>query len=148
MLQVTDVETFALAVDARVREFEWGVDPARLFGVRIRRGQIVLVPFWSGVAREIPRWLAPPDECVALALDTSGWAAPMDDDPDAPRPSQHPERRRIHHTALVYGDNADDEIGVLTYDDGIPKVMKGAVGDVPVLMFACWNRRRRERPGQ
>ncbi|MGQ0824666.1 MAG: hypothetical protein ACT4OX_06515 [Actinomycetota bacterium] len=143
MLQVRDLDAFALAVDARVRLLPLGCDPARLFGVRVRDERIILVPFWSGVAREIPPWLTPPDGCVALALDTSGWAAPMDGDgiEETGRASRHPERKRIHHTALVYGDHPDDEIGVLTYEDEPPQIMRGALGAVPELMTACWARR-------
>jgi hypothetical protein len=133
----------ALAIDARVRALPPGLDPARLFGVRLRAGSpddFVLVPFWSGVAREIPAWLSPPRGVVAIALDTGGWAAPLDDIVASGRPSRHPGRRRIHHTAIVYGDGRD--ISVLRYDeDDEPQVLDGAVGLVYELLVACWTRR-------
>jgi hypothetical protein len=140
-----DVDALALAVDERVLALPEGLDPARCFGVRLRDHGFVLVPFWSGVARELPYGLTPPDGCWAIALETAGWAAPLEDDPDAVRPSAHPQRRRMHHTALVYGDGID--VGVLRCGDGAPQVMRGAVGVVPDLMLACWARRRESRIG-
>ena len=61
MLTIADPVALALAVDARVCALPPGCDPARLFAVRLRDGdEFVLVPFWSGVAREIPDWICPP----------------------------------------------------------------------------------------
>jgi hypothetical protein len=133
----------ARAVDARIQQLGEGCDPARLFGVRVRVDGFVLVPFWSGVAREIPFELRPPDGCVAIALDTGGWAAPMNDDGTVDgRPSQHPNRRRIRATTLVYGDMGID-VTVMTTDAGDEQVMRGGIGVVPERMRACWSRRRR-----
>jgi hypothetical protein len=139
--QIVDATAFALAVDERVRSLPPGCDPARLFGVRMREDGFVLVPFWSGIAREIPEWICPPRGVVAIALDTGGWAAPMEDDGSvAERPSRHPERRRIHHTALVYGAAAD--VSVLLYEGATePMVLEGAVGFVADLLLECWARR-------
>jgi hypothetical protein len=135
-----DFDALARAVDERVLELPDGSDPARLFGVRLRGDGFVLVPFWSGVAREMPA-LAPPDDCVAIAIECGGWAAPMEDDGSVrDRPSQHPERRRIHHTALVYGTGVD--VSVLRYEDELPLVLRDGVGAVLDLMRACWARRR------
>jgi anti-sigma factor RsiW len=141
MPEVSDPAALALAVDERVRSLPEGCDPARMFGVRLREDGFVLVPFWSGVAREIPDWICPPNGVVAIALDTGGWAAPMDDDGSVRiRPSRHPERRRIHHTALIHGSGED--ISVLRYDDDAePVVLEGAVGIVLDLLVACWSRR-------
>jgi hypothetical protein len=56
------------------------------------------------------------------------------------RPSRHPERRRIHHTAIVHGDTED--LSVLRYDGECePVVLEGAVGLVHELLLACWQRR-------
>ena len=138
-----DFDALALAVDARVQHLGEGCDPARLFGVRLRGDDFMLVPFWSGVAREIHYGLNPPDDCVAIALDTSGWAAPMNDDGTVDgRPSQHPLRRRIRHTALVYGAGVD--VSVLTYEGEEPQVLRDGVGVVVERMRACWARRRSE----
>jgi hypothetical protein len=140
-----DFDELARAVDARIQQLGEGCDPARLFGVRLRENGFVLVPFWSGVAREIPFGIAPPDACVAIALDTGGWAAPMNDDGSVEcRPSQHPLRRRIRHTALVYGTGVD--VSVLTYEGDEPQVLRDGVGAVVELMRACWSRRRFETP--
>ncbi len=136
-----DPESLARAVDERVLELPPGCDPARMFGVRVRDNsdRIVLVPFWSGVAREIPLWVCPPSGCVAIALETTGWAAPLDDDLSVhTRPSQHPQRRRIHHTALVHGNG--DDVSVLRDRDSVT-VLFGAVGVVADLIRACWARR-------
>jgi hypothetical protein len=141
MSDALDLESLALAVDARVLALPEGVDPARLFGVRLRPRGVMLVPLWSGVARELPPWLSPPTEVLAIALATRGWAAPLDDDGGMTvRPSEHPERRRIHQTAIVTGDG--DDISVLRYDDEIaPVILRGAVGAVHELLVACWARR-------
>ena len=92
MLTIADPVALALAVDARVCALPPGCDPARLFAVRLRDGgDFVLVPFWSGVAREIPDWICPPRGAAAIALDTGGWAAPMAADGTVEaRPSRHP----------------------------------------------------------
>jgi hypothetical protein len=141
MSEIVDPAAFALAVDERVRALPPGCDPARLFGVRMRPDGFVLVPFWSGVAREIPDWVCPPRGVVAIALDTGGWAAPMEDDGSVTqRPSRHPERRRIHHTALVYG--AYEDVSVLRYEgEAEPMMLEGAVGVVADLLRECWARR-------
>ena len=138
-----EFDDLARAVDARIQQLGEGCDPARLFGVRMREQGFVLVPFWSGVAREIPFGIAPPDDCVAIALDTGGWAAPMNDDGTVDcRPSQHPLRQRIRHTAMVYGTGAD--VSVLTYEGEEPQVLRDGIGVVVELMRACWSRRRFE----
>src|SRR5262245_61536077 len=141
MFDALDLESLVRAVEARVLALPEGVDPARLFGVRLRPHGVMLVPLWSGVARELPPWVSPPGDVVAIALATRGWAAPIDDDGGMTmRPSEHPEKRRIHHTALVTGDAED--VSVLRYDDQPePIVLLGAVGLGHDLLVACWLRR-------
>jgi hypothetical protein len=56
------------------------------------------------------------------------------------RPSEHPQRRRIHHTCVVHGDGTD--VSVVRYDDGRPLLMHDGVGVVLELLRACWSRRR------
>ena len=141
MLTIADPVALALAVDARVCALPPGCDPARLFAVRLRDGgDFVLVPFWSGVAREIPARLTPPDGCWAIALDTGGWVAPLDDALAGIPPSAHPERRRMRQTALVYGDGVD--VSVIECDDEPLQVLRDGVGLVADLLRACWARRR------
>jgi hypothetical protein len=145
-MEEAEADALARAVDERVLAIPEGCDPARLFGVRLRQQHadgFVLVPFWSGVAREVPAWLVPPDGCDAIAIESGGWAAPMDDmvgDGTVMRPSQHPEAQRMHSTALVYGRGVD--VTVLRVGDEPPRVMRGGVGVVPDLLRACWARRR------
>jgi len=142
VLTIADPVALALAVDARVCALPPGCDPARLFAVRLRDGgDFVLVPFWSGVAREIPDWICPPRGAAAIALDTGGWAAPMAADRTVEaRPSRHPERRRVHHTVLIHGVGVD--VSVLRDDDAPePMVLEGAVGLVLDLLLDCWARR-------
>jgi hypothetical protein len=141
-MNIEEANALARVVDERVLELPEGLDPARLFGVRLRDGRVVLVPFWSGAAREIPRGLRPPDGCCAIALETGGWSAPIDDEYDC-RPSEHPQRRRMHSTVLVYGNGID--VTVLRYDDGEPQVLRGGVGVVLELLQACWARGRAVR---
>ena len=136
----TDFDALARAVDERVLELPDGCDPARCFGVRMRGNGFVLVPFWSGVARELRHGLTPPDGCVAIALETSGWAAPLDECDEWRPPSRHPERRRIHATTLVYGDG--DDITVMRTEDGLPELMRGGIGEVADRLQSCWAARR------
>ena len=137
------IDLLARAVHARIAEFPPGQDAARCFGIRLHDHDpgFVLVPFWSGVARDLPMRLAPPDGCWGIALDSGGWAAPLDDDATL-RPSRHPARRRMHQTAIVYGADGTD-IAVLEIEGEDPQVLRGAVGVVPELMRAVWSRRRR-----
>ena len=136
-----DIDALVGAVDERIGALGEGMDPARLFGVRLRDDGFVLVPFWSGVAREIPPALRPPDGCFGIVLDTGGWSAPLDD-ADFCRPSQHPDRRRIRTTALVYGE-AGTDVTLLTTQGGDAQILRGGIGVVPERMRACWSRRRR-----
>ena len=140
-MEDAEADVLVRAVDARVQALGAGCDPARLFGVRMRDEAFVLVPFWSGMARAIPIALTPPDGCVAIALDTGGWAAPMDDGIGEMRPSLHPRRRRIRQTTLVYGDDGR-EVSVLRYEDGEPQVMRGCFGPVVDRLRTCWASRR------
>jgi hypothetical protein len=131
-----DMDELALAVDERVLALPEGIDPARLFGVQVERdGAFDLLPLWSGVARELPPSVVPPGGLRAIALETGGWAAPMDEG----RPSLHPLRRRVHNTTLVYGDGRD--ISALRYEDDPPLLLCGGVGIVPALLVGCWQRR-------
>ena len=137
---MTDFDELARAVDERLLELPVGCDPARCFGVRLRANGFVLVPFWSGVARDMRYGLTPPDSCVAIALETAGWAAPLDECDELMPPSVHPHRSRIHATTLVYG--AGDDITVMRTEDGPPELMRGGVGVVAQLLRACWAARR------
>ena len=142
VLDLDGLDALALAVDERIRALPPGCDPARLFGVRTRPRGIVLVPFWSGVAREIPQWLAPPSGITAVALETGGWAAPMEPDGTvSARPSRHPHRQRIHQTIIIGGIRVD--VSVLRYDDlaGDPIVLRNGAGAVLELLLAVWDRR-------
>jgi hypothetical protein len=132
-----ELDALALAVDDRVESMAASDEPARLFGVRQDAADVVLVLLWSGAGRELPPTLRPPAGLCAIALETSGWAAPLDEG----RPSLHPLRRRIHQTVLVYGDG--DHVSVLRYEDGQPHVLRGAIGFVLDLLVACWKRRHR-----
>jgi hypothetical protein len=147
-----DFDALARAVDERLLALPPGLDPARMFGLRCRPDGFVLVPFWSGVAREIPARLVPPDGCDALALETTGWAAPLEGEVDDRgyvgagyvRPSQHPQRRRVHHTLLVYGA-AGTDVSILRYGDDEPQVLRGGVGAVLDSVRECWARGRVRR---
>jgi hypothetical protein len=134
-----DLDALARAIDERVLALPEGNDPARLFGVRLVDGDIHLVQIWSGVGRELPCSVNPPAGLVALVLESGGWAAPMEDDGLFCRPSEHPHRRRMHHSAIVTGDNID--IGVLRVAGEEPQVMRDAVGVMPDRLLECWERR-------
>jgi hypothetical protein len=140
-VNIEEANALAREVDERILQLPEGLDPARLFGVRRRDGRVVLVPFWSGVARELPPETRPPDDCCAIAMESGGWSAPMDD--IALRPSQHPARRRMHSTVLVYGGGID--VTVLRCDGGEPQVLRGGMGLVLERMQLCWARARAAR---
>jgi hypothetical protein len=95
----------------------------------------VLTLLWSGYAREIPAHLVPPAGADAIALDSSAWASPMDEG----RPSAHPLRRRVHHTAVILGDGED--VSIMRGADGHVEILRGAIGIVHDLLVACWRRR-------
>ncbi|MDZ4825015.1 MAG: hypothetical protein SGJ13_00935 [Actinomycetota bacterium] len=137
------LDEFARAIDDRVLALPPGCDPARLFGVRLRGdNDFVLLPFWSGVAREIPQRLMPPEACVAIVLDGGGWTAPLNDDGSADvRASLHPRRRRVHQTCVLTGD-AGTDVTVLRQENDPPQVLRGGVGVVLDLLRACWSNRR------
>jgi hypothetical protein len=141
MPEVLDLDSLARAVEDRVLALPEGCDPGRVFGVRLRERGVMLVPLWSGVARDIPMALSPPKDVVAVALATRGWAAPMEDDGTMlARPSEHPERRRVHQTVVVSGDS--EVVSVLRYD-GVddPILLRGGAGVVHDRLVHCWQRR-------
>ena len=140
MFALEDLDAFALAVDEQVLLLPQTERPARLFGVRRNGDGFALALLWAGAARELPRSLVPPPGLLALALDSGGWAAPMNDDGSVEcRPSRHPERQRMHHTAIVTGDGID--VSVLRRGEEPPMVLRGAVGYVFELLVDCWDRR-------
>ena len=121
MLTIADPVALALAGDTRLRALPPGCDPARLFAVRLRDGDdFVLVPFWSGVAREIPDWCCPPRGASAIVLDTGGWAAPMEDDgrsppgpvaiPRAPHPPHDAHPRRGSDVSVLRYEDAEEPL--------------------------------------
>ena len=132
-----DSEALARAVDDRIIELPPGPEPARLFAVHVGRDGVRLALLWSGYARELPPTVVPPADADAIALDTAGWAAPMDG--AGCWPSQHPQRRRIHHTAMVCGEMED--VSVLRCEGSPVEVLRGAIGVVAELLVGCWLRR-------
>ena len=140
MFDPDDLDALARCIDDHVLAFPEHEEPARLFGVFLDDDDLDLVPLWAGVGRELPYSLVPPAGLFALALASGGWAAPLDDDGGmAWRPSEHPRRRRMHHTAIVMGDGVD--IGVLRVAGDEPQVMRGALGLMPERLLQCWERR-------
>ena len=130
-----DLEAFARAVDDRVISMPAGCDPARLFGVRMRGDDFLLLPLWSGYAREVPLDVVSLAGLRAIVLETTGWTSPMDEG----RPSEHPLRKRVHQTVVISG--LSDDISVLRYDDAEPQVLRGAIGFVLDLLVESWQRR-------
>src|SRR2546421_11380997 len=109
-----DLEALALAVDERICASASERRTARLFGVRLdsddgpgSRVQLELLA--TGEARQIARMVRPPAGLAAIAIETGAWAAPMGPDLTmAARPSEHPDRRRVHVTLVVTGDEGAD----------------------------------------
>ena len=148
-----DLEMLATMVDDLVHVPGADRLAARLYGVRIfggsgggsggEGGRILLDELARGYAREIPRRVRPPAGLAAIALTTTGWGAPLEDDgtvaAESGRPSLHPQRRRIHVTALVAGQGED--CSVIRFGDDDPVVVRGAIGYVHELLLRCWSRR-------
>lgn len=142
-----DLETLATVVDDLVHIPGAERVIARLYGVRLfgdddgEAGRVLLDELGRGYAREVPRRVRPPAGLAAVALTTTGWGAPLAVGGNLPeRPSRHPERRRIHVTALVGGDGED--VSVLRFaDDDEPMIVRGGIGVVHDLLVRCWNRR-------
>jgi hypothetical protein len=150
-----DLEALALAVDALVGPAADRAT-ARLYGVRVDDGEgadvrVHLEVLAEGEARQLPLRVRPPAGLFAIALAATAWAAPMEDDVPVGwarlRPSQHPQRRRVHTTVLVGGENGED-VSVLRYADGEPQVLRGGVGVVPERLLHCWARRRLAPAGE
>jgi hypothetical protein len=130
-----DAEALAWAVDDRINDLPPDRAPARLFAVEVQGPDVRLTLLWSGFARELPPDVVPPAGSDAIAIESSGWAAPMDEG----RPSRHPKRRRMHNTTVIFGDM--DDVSVLRCEGSEPQVLRGVVGIVPDLLIACWLRR-------
>lgn len=148
-----DLETLALAVDELVRLPAADRATARLYGVRTDGEgadvRVRLEVLARGEARQIPLRVRPPAGLSAIALAATAWAAPMDEDLPVGwtriRPSQHPQRRRVHTTVLVGGEDGE-EVSVLRYADGEPQILRGGVGVVHERLLHCWARRRQVAP--
>jgi hypothetical protein len=143
-----DTTALAIAVDAKVFRppTERNV-AARLYGVTLgvdpSAPQLRLLE--KGDARRILRRTRAPGGLNALALAVSGWRAPMEEDGTiTARPSQHPERQRVHSTVLVSGDG--ELVTVMRTEGPDPNgsrfVMHGGEGVCNDLLRACWLRRR------
>jgi hypothetical protein len=146
-----DLEALALSVDALVGLPAAERSAARLYGVRLDRGdgpdvEVSLEVLGDGEARQLPLRVRPPAGLFAIALAATAWAAPMDDDLPPGwariRPSRHPQRRRAHTTLLVGGED-DEEVSVLRYADGEPHVLRGGIGVVHERLMCCWKGRRK-----
>lgn len=149
-----DLRDLARAVDVLV-----GVDPsdradAVLYAVSLRPGALphlhVLV---AGPARGLARRIRPPAGLAAVALVTSGWAAPLGeaDALDAPVPSLHPARRRVAVTALVGSELGPGLPGTTAWSclrvaGESPKLVAGGLGVIHEQLIRCWERRR-DAPG-
>jgi hypothetical protein len=144
-----DLGVLALAVDDVVRLPAADRATARLYGVRIdgegpdvRVGLEVLA---KGEARQIPLRVRPPAGLFAIALAATAWAAPMEENVPIGwarlRPSQHPQRRRVHTTVLVGGEDGE-AVSVLRYADGEPLVLRDGVGVIHERLLHCWARRQ------
>jgi len=143
-----DLTAIALAVDARVFRppTERAVD-ARLYGITLDpdTGAPVERLLEKGDARRILRRTRAPARLDALALAVNGWRAPMEEDGTIThRPSQHPERRRMHSTVVVTGDG--ELMTVLRTagadSDDTLELLAGGEGVCNELLRACWLRRR------
>lgn len=143
-----DWEALARAVDERVyrRPSDRDVD-ARMYGIVVvgdafDRPKVRLLE--KGEGQRLLRKTRLPSGLTAMAMSMGGWRAPLPAEGSAPvQPSRHPQRLRIHTTAVVGG------AGVLvtvmrtasaTAVDGRVEVMAGGVGRVPDAMRTCWLR--------
>jgi hypothetical protein len=131
-----DAAALARVVDDRILDLPLISQPARLFAVEIHDTDVSLTLLWTGYARELPPTIVPPVEADAIALESTGWAAPMG---DGRRASRHPKRRRMHNTTVIFGETED--VSVLRCEGSEPQVLRGVVGLVPDLMWSCWLRR-------
>lgn len=145
-----DLERLATMVDELVHVPGADRVDARLYGVRLVAdndggGRVLLDELERGEARDLPRRVRPPAGLDAIALTTTGWAAPMNEDGTcAGPPSRHPQRRRIHVTEVIAGDGED--VSVLRYGNGDPQILRGAIGVVHECLLRCWRRRQDASP--
>ncbi len=89
----------------------------------------------------------PPPACRALVLLTAGWSAPLDPDiadDSRPRPSLHPDRRRVFSTTVI-GNDGEIVTAMRTAGEIEPQLLTGeCYGRVPAALRRCWARRRPE----
>jgi hypothetical protein len=145
-----DLTAIALDVDAQVFRppTDRAVD-ARLYGITLDPDSGAPIPrlLEKGEARRILRRTRAPRGLDALALSVNGWRAPMEEDGTIThRPSQHPERQRVHSTVMVTGDGELLTIlrtaGIDSDCDDTLEVLSGGEGVCNDLLRACWLRRR------
>lgn len=143
-----DFEALAVAVDDQAARPAAERRSGTLYGVRAvpgpdGTGAIELEVLGRGEGREIPVRVRPPGGLAAIALCCGAWAAPVEEDGTMPcRPGRHPQRRRVHLTVVVGGDDGEEEVSVLRYGDEEPQVLRGGVGLVSDRLARCWARRR------
>jgi len=116
MNNITSAE-IAEAVEATIQnEVGFQMDAARIYGVTMNGTEPEVGAFAE--SQDIYDLLESGDaELIAIVSDfvavaTSGWAAPVEDDGVAP--SQHPERRRVRLTIIA---NTDGVASVLRFQD-------------------------------
>jgi hypothetical protein len=88
------------------------------------------------------QWLATvevPPATVAIGLVIEGWGAPNSSDPDALRPSQHPERVRIR-TTMVIGRRGEHTVMRYAGDDEAIALGDSIAGELADAMRRCWRR--------
>lgn len=150
-----DWTALAIAVDEQVCRPPSDRDVcARMYGVVVADGDVtaaVVRLLEKGEGQRLLRKTRLPAGLSAMVMTMGGWRAPMADDGSMLRsPSAHPQRQRIHTTALVAGDG--ELVTVIrtasTDPNGEVMVLPGGAGRVPDALRTCWLRAKAREAGR
>jgi hypothetical protein len=151
-----DCTALAMAVDERVYRPPSDRDVcARMYGIVVEDGGDVTAPLVrlleKGEGQRLLRKTRLPAGLTAMVMTMGGWRAPIDDGGSmTARPSVHPQRQRIHTTALVAGDGQLVTVVRTASSDpnGDVMVLPGGAGRVPDAMRTCWLRAKAREAGR
>jgi hypothetical protein len=136
-----DVVAFAELFDTQLDTDPCVESEPELFGL-LDAGSEYELAHWPEIDHHTLMWrVVPPPNCLALILTTTGWSAPMTEDPDDQiRPSLHPDRQRVSTVTVIAND--DEIVTVMRVENGEPMLLTGdCEGRAPDALRACWSRR-------
>ncbi len=117
-----------------------------LFAVIKKGDSFELIEYGVVSKSELSDDVKPPEGCLALVLQCGGWIAPVAESfdgsgPEHPRPSVHPQRKRMFCTTAI-GNDSEIVTVLRVAGDPSPQTITGeCIGVVPQALRSCWSRR-------